>query len=259
MQLRPIWQRLDGARRAPARSHRRWPCSPPTIAARFAWVMVYNALMRCAASRARAAMAAQARRRRAGSSCVAWAGMRGIVTLAAAFAMPRDPARRRAVPAPRPDPAVRLRGRARHAGAAGADAGAADPPRRPARRRRGAARGPPRPHRGLPGAARGHRGRRFARRPSCCARSTAQVDRGQRGAGRRRAGRRRARRRAAAARDRGRAPARVRAAARRRRSATTPIACWCRSSTGRSSARAARGPPDQSGRDQTATSLISTR
>ena len=81
MQLRPIWARLhaDGVRGDALVTAA--VVLGVTIAARFAWVMGYHALMR---------------RRRPGGPppaagsglVVSWAGMRGIVTLAAAFAVP---------------------------------------------------------------------------------------------------------------------------------------------------------------------------
>jgi monovalent cation/hydrogen antiporter len=57
-----------------------------TIAARFAWVMVYNVLMR--RRHDRAGESARPRPTVGAGIVVSWAGMRGIVTLAAAFAIP---------------------------------------------------------------------------------------------------------------------------------------------------------------------------
>jgi CPA1 family monovalent cation:H+ antiporter len=86
MQLRPIWARLDagGARNDALLTAA--VVLVVTIAARFAWVMAYNVLKRRRhdpdADNARPAPTL-------GSGIVvSWAGMRGIVTLAAAFAIP---------------------------------------------------------------------------------------------------------------------------------------------------------------------------
>ena len=91
MQLRPIWERLDsggggrGAALVVAAT-----VLVVTIAARFAWVMSYNVLMRRRPARASADERAAARPKPTVGSglVVSWAGMRGIVTLAAAFAIP---------------------------------------------------------------------------------------------------------------------------------------------------------------------------
>jgi CPA1 family monovalent cation:H+ antiporter len=87
MQLRPIWDRLDaGGARSDAVITAAVVLAV-TIAARFAWVMVYNALMRWRHDRG--ANPTRARPTVAGGIVVSWAGMRGIVTLAAAFAIPQ--------------------------------------------------------------------------------------------------------------------------------------------------------------------------
>jgi len=86
MQLRPIWERLDaGGARAEA-VVTAVVVLGVTIAARFAWVMSYHALKR---RRTAAPGEAASPRPTVGSGIVlSWAGMRGIVTLAAAFAIP---------------------------------------------------------------------------------------------------------------------------------------------------------------------------
>jgi Na+/H+ antiporter len=86
MQLRPIWERLDaGGARIDAVITAAVVLGV-TIAARFAWVMVYNAFMRWRHDRA--GESARPRPTVGGGIVVSWAGMRGIVTLAAAFAIP---------------------------------------------------------------------------------------------------------------------------------------------------------------------------
>ena len=84
MQLRPIWQRLEagGSRNDAVVTAAVVLCV--TIAARFAWVMSYKVLTHRRASREDVPA-----RPIVGSAVVlSWAGMRGIVTLAAAFAIP---------------------------------------------------------------------------------------------------------------------------------------------------------------------------
>ena len=86
MQLRPIWARLEaGSARTDALVTAAMVLIV-TVAARFAWVMSYNALRRWRHARA----GGQARPAPTVGSgiVVSWAGMRGIVTLAAAFAIP---------------------------------------------------------------------------------------------------------------------------------------------------------------------------
>jgi len=89
MQLRPIWARLDsGGARADALVTAALVLAV-TIAARFAWVMSYNALRRWRHDRASERGVPAWSRPTVGSGIVvSWAGMRGIVTLAAAFAIP---------------------------------------------------------------------------------------------------------------------------------------------------------------------------
>ncbi|WP_218508217.1 sodium:proton antiporter [Variovorax sp. dw_308] len=86
MQLRPIWSRLEaGGGQAHALATAA-VVLVVTIAARFAWVMVYYAF-----KRRRADASADPLRPRptlGGGIVLSWAGMRGIVTLAAAFAIP---------------------------------------------------------------------------------------------------------------------------------------------------------------------------
>ena len=116
------------------------------IVVRMAWVLALQPArpplpMRCAATEP-APTCAQ-------GVLVGWCGMRGLVTLATAFALPAD------FPAARPDRAHRLRRRAGDAGGPGPDPGAAGPPARA--RRRGRRRG-----RAGRGARRARRGRRSA-------------------------------------------------------------------------------------------------
>lgn len=84
LQLRPIWTRLEaGGARVDAIVTAAVVLAV-TIGARFAWVMSYNALRRWRHDRAGTGTRPTA----AGGIVVSWAGMRGIVTLAAAFAIP---------------------------------------------------------------------------------------------------------------------------------------------------------------------------
>lgn len=85
MQLRPIWERLGhGDARTEAVIVAAVVLSV-TILTRFLWVMSYGAF---AIRRAARQEPGSDRKRWGGSVVVAWAGMRGIVTLAAAFAIP---------------------------------------------------------------------------------------------------------------------------------------------------------------------------
>ncbi len=86
MQLRPIWERLatDGHRSDALLTA--GAVLAVTILARFAWVMAYHGAKR--ASFARAGDASRPAPRIGNSIVLSWAGMRGIVTLAAAFAIP---------------------------------------------------------------------------------------------------------------------------------------------------------------------------
>ena len=85
MQLRPIWQRLDGGGARTEAVVTAALVLVVTVAARFAWVMTYHALKRWRHDRT-----GRGTRPSVGSGVVvSWAGMRGIVTLAAAFAIPQ--------------------------------------------------------------------------------------------------------------------------------------------------------------------------
>ena len=86
MQLRPIWERLDAGGAQADAVVTAVVVLVVTIAARFAWVIVYNMLMR--RRHHRAGGGARARPTVGSGILVSWAGMRGIVTLAAAFAIP---------------------------------------------------------------------------------------------------------------------------------------------------------------------------
>ena len=88
MQLRPIWTRLEvGGERAGALATAAIVLCV-TIAARFAWVMGYHALRRWREDKAGDAV--RHGPTMGGGLVVSWAGMRGIVTLAAAFAIPES-------------------------------------------------------------------------------------------------------------------------------------------------------------------------
>lgn len=88
MQLRPIWDRLEtgSARNDAIVTAVAVLCV--TIAARFAWVFGYHSIKRWRARRPRPGLAANAAPTFGSSVVLSWAGMRGIVTLAAAFAIP---------------------------------------------------------------------------------------------------------------------------------------------------------------------------
>jgi monovalent cation/hydrogen antiporter len=92
MQLRPIWARLEAGGARTDALVAAVVVLAVTIAARFAWVMAYGALMRWRIDRAAASgrpMKTTVPRPTVGGGIViSWAGMRGIVTLAAAFAIP---------------------------------------------------------------------------------------------------------------------------------------------------------------------------
>jgi Na+/H+ antiporter len=88
LQLRPIWERLD----EPLRPHYCLVAAAvlaAVILTRIAWVMSYNTVIRLKIARygfhSRRPMAAPTFK---GGLVVSWCGMRGIVTLAAAFALP---------------------------------------------------------------------------------------------------------------------------------------------------------------------------
>jgi len=86
LQLRPIWERLDGGGARAEAVITAAVVLAVTIAARFVWVMSYHAVKRWRHGQARESLR---RLPTVGSAIVlSWAGMRGIVTLAAAFAIP---------------------------------------------------------------------------------------------------------------------------------------------------------------------------
>ena len=85
---------------------------------------------------------------------LAWAGMRGVVSLAAALVDPADAAGRRAVPAARRAAGHHLRRHSGHARRAGTDPAVGRPAGADSRRR------PPRPRRGAGAGAAGRAGRR---------------------------------------------------------------------------------------------------
>jgi monovalent cation/hydrogen antiporter len=88
MQLRPIWERLEtGAARTDA-LFTAVAVLCVTIAARFAWVFSYHAFKR--RRRPACADAGQVAPTVGSGVVVSWVGMRGIVTLAAAFAIPES-------------------------------------------------------------------------------------------------------------------------------------------------------------------------
>jgi monovalent cation/hydrogen antiporter len=87
MQLRPIWERLDADGERAGAVVTAAAVLGVTIAARFAWVMSYNWLMRRRHERTGESVGPKPTV--GGGLVVSWAGMRGIVTLAAAFAIPQ--------------------------------------------------------------------------------------------------------------------------------------------------------------------------
>jgi len=86
MQLRPIWERLDAGGARTEALVTAAVVLGVTIAARFAWVMSYHALKRWRHDRSGDGVRAPPTV--GGGIVLSWAGMRGIVTLAAAFAIP---------------------------------------------------------------------------------------------------------------------------------------------------------------------------
>ena len=86
LQLRPIWNRIDPSQHA---SHVMVALAvlATTILARFAWVMTYDAAARSWA-RMRSSAGAMTPETVRGGLVVSWCGMRGIVSLAAALALP---------------------------------------------------------------------------------------------------------------------------------------------------------------------------
>jgi Na+/H+ antiporter len=88
MQLRPIWERLDASLRYEY-SIAAFAILVTVIVVRFAWVMTYNTAVRLKISRyGFHPPRPMARPTVRGGLVISWAGMRGIVTLAAAFALP---------------------------------------------------------------------------------------------------------------------------------------------------------------------------
>ncbi|MDQ0395977.1 Na+/H+ antiporter [Labrys monachus] len=88
MQLRPLWERLDAGLRYEY-GMTALAVLATTILARFAWVMTYNTAIRVKIARyGFRPPRPMARPTMRGGLMVSWAGMRGIVTLAAAFALP---------------------------------------------------------------------------------------------------------------------------------------------------------------------------
>jgi CPA1 family monovalent cation:H+ antiporter len=88
MQLRPVWQRLEAGGSRTDAIVTAAVVLGVTIAARFAWVMSYKALTHRRQSRAGEAETVPPRPVVGSAVVLSWAGMRGIVTLAAAFAIP---------------------------------------------------------------------------------------------------------------------------------------------------------------------------
>jgi CPA1 family monovalent cation:H+ antiporter len=86
MQLRPIWSRLTASGEEVGAIVTAAVVLGVTIAARFAWVLIYYAFKRRRADAS--ADPLTARPTIGGGIVLSWAGMRGIVTLAAAFAIP---------------------------------------------------------------------------------------------------------------------------------------------------------------------------
>jgi CPA1 family monovalent cation:H+ antiporter len=86
MQLRPIWERLDSGSARTEAVVTAAVVLGVTIAARFAWVMAYKAVVR--RRHEQAGQGVRLRQTMGSGIVISWAGMRGIVTLAAAFAIP---------------------------------------------------------------------------------------------------------------------------------------------------------------------------
>jgi Na+/H+ antiporter len=88
MQLRPIWQRLEaGGARTDAMITAAVVLGV-TVAARFAWVLSYKAVTHRRRARDGESETTPSRPMAGSAIVLSWAGMRGIVTLAAAFAIP---------------------------------------------------------------------------------------------------------------------------------------------------------------------------
>ena len=124
LQLKPILARLSGTELATYAQAAAAICAA-VILVRIVWVMRYTEVARWGGAKVSTA----------GAAVVAWCGMRGIVTLAAALALPDGGGA--ALSLPRLHSLHRLLRRARHAGRAGHDRRAADEARRAARRRLG--------------------------------------------------------------------------------------------------------------------------
>ncbi|MES2186679.1 MAG: cation:proton antiporter [Pseudomonadota bacterium] len=88
MQLRPIWQRLEAGGTRNDALVTAAVVLGVTIAARFVWVLGYHALRGRRGTRPDAAPRPGPHPTVGSGVVIAWAGMRGIVTLAAAFAIP---------------------------------------------------------------------------------------------------------------------------------------------------------------------------
>ena len=86
MQLRPIWERLDAGQRE-SYFITAAIVLVTAVVIRFAWVMAYTAVT-LAFKKGPGGTETEARPTFRGSVVVSWAGMRGIVTLATAFAVP---------------------------------------------------------------------------------------------------------------------------------------------------------------------------
>lgn len=90
MQLRPIWERMDDALRFDY-SVVAGAVLATVIAARLVWVMSYNTVVRLTLTRfGRRTDLPRMPPTLQGGLVVSWCGMRGIVTLAAAFALPEQ-------------------------------------------------------------------------------------------------------------------------------------------------------------------------
>ncbi|SEK61719.1 monovalent cation:H+ antiporter, CPA1 family [Roseateles sp. YR242] len=85
LQLRPIWQRLGASGTHQEAVIFALVVLGVTVMARFAWVMTYSAFT---ARHSGLAQSARTHPAWAGGLVLSWAGMRGIVTLAAAFSVP---------------------------------------------------------------------------------------------------------------------------------------------------------------------------
>ena len=141
------------------------------ILVRIVWVMSYNT---DAARADRAARLSSAATDAGADACkggivISWCGMRGIVTLAAAFALPES------LSVSRPHPAHGVRRGAGHAGDPGPDAAAADLGAAASRTTIRSARGRARPRRRLSRGARRDRRTTRRRKPKSCGSNTARM------------------------------------------------------------------------------------